>query len=155
MKYVPVWALSKENREACYAVRYAVYVEEKGFEPPNDSGLESDALDEMALHIGIRSLRDAHNTIRGDIVGTVRIIPYGSVGEISRFCILAEHRCPGAVQQLIDALRFASEGWHLTHWVALMEPRLFRLLSKYGVQFTPIGPLLDYRGKRQFGIYEL
>jgi N-acyl amino acid synthase of PEP-CTERM/exosortase system len=36
-----------------------------------------------------------------------------------------------------------------THWYALIEPSLFRLLGFLGINFTSIGPLTDYHGKRQ------
>jgi N-acyl amino acid synthase of PEP-CTERM/exosortase system len=32
---------------------------------------------------------------------------------------------------------------------AVMEPSLLRLLSHFGIRFTPIGALLDYHGLRQ------
>jgi N-acyl amino acid synthase of PEP-CTERM/exosortase system len=37
----------------------------------------------------------------------------------------------------------------LTHWCAVMEPPLLRILSAAGVHFEPIGPLVDYHGLRQ------
>lgn len=37
----------------------------------------------------------------------------------------------------------------ITHWYALMEPSLIRLLARIGMVFTPVGPLVDYFGKRQ------
>lgn len=147
MKYTPCFVSSDEDRIACYRVRYKVYVDEKGFEPPNESMLESDGFDEGALHIGIR--------YEGLIVGTVRIIFHGSIGEISRFCILPEHRCPESIRALIDALLFASTEKGLICWVAFMEPALFRLLVQYGVYFCPVGPIVEHRGWRQFGVYEL
>lgn len=40
----------------------------------------------------------------------------------------------------------------ITHWYAVMEPALLRLLARIGIHFRPIGPLVDYHGKRQPGI---
>jgi N-acyl amino acid synthase of PEP-CTERM/exosortase system len=37
----------------------------------------------------------------------------------------------------------------ITHWVAVMEPSLLRLLARFGIKFTPIGGLLEYHGMRQ------
>jgi N-acyl amino acid synthase of PEP-CTERM/exosortase system len=34
-------------------------------------------------------------------------------------------------------------------WYAVMEPTLLRLLSRFGIYFTPIGPMVDYHGLRQ------
>ena len=37
----------------------------------------------------------------------------------------------------------------LTHWCAVMEPTLLRLLRMTGMPFNPIGPLVDYGGHGQ------
>ncbi len=37
----------------------------------------------------------------------------------------------------------------ITDLFAVMEPSLLRLLSRHGIYFRPIGPLVDYHGKRQ------
>jgi N-acyl amino acid synthase of PEP-CTERM/exosortase system len=43
----------------------------------------------------------------------------------------------------------------LTHWYAVMETALIRFLSQIGIYFTPIGPIVDYHGKRQPCIIEV
>ena len=50
---------------------------------------------------------------------------------------------------LIAMLFVASAHHQITHWYAVMEPSLSRLLSRSGIEFTPIGPIVDYHGKRQ------
>ena len=37
----------------------------------------------------------------------------------------------------------------ITHWCAVMEPALLRLLRRFSVRFDLAGSLIDYRGKRQ------
>ena len=37
----------------------------------------------------------------------------------------------------------------LTHWLAVMEPTLLRFLTRFGIHFQPLGPLVDYHGMRQ------
>lgn len=37
----------------------------------------------------------------------------------------------------------------VTHWYASMEPALLRLLRQLGIEFIPIGPLVNYHGLRQ------
>jgi N-acyl amino acid synthase of PEP-CTERM/exosortase system len=37
----------------------------------------------------------------------------------------------------------------LTHWAAVMEPKLLRMLAVMGIHFTPVGPLVDHHGLRQ------
>lgn len=38
---------------------------------------------------------------------------------------------------------------NITHWYAVMEPSLHRLLNRSGIEFHKIGPLMDFHGKRQ------
>ena len=38
---------------------------------------------------------------------------------------------------------------NITHWLAVMEPTLLRFLTRFGIYFQPVGPLVDYHGKRQ------
>jgi N-acyl amino acid synthase of PEP-CTERM/exosortase system len=37
----------------------------------------------------------------------------------------------------------------VSFWCAAMEPTLMRLLSRFGIRFSPIGPVTDYYGMRQ------
>jgi N-acyl amino acid synthase of PEP-CTERM/exosortase system len=43
----------------------------------------------------------------------------------------------------------------LTHCYAVMEAALIRFLAHIGINFTPIGPAVDYHGKRQPCIIEV
>ncbi len=38
---------------------------------------------------------------------------------------------------------------NVQYWYAAMEPSLIRLLSRFGIHFHLLGPLIDYLGKRQ------
>ncbi len=37
----------------------------------------------------------------------------------------------------------------VTHWMAVMEPALLRLLKRFGVEFDHVGPVLEYHGRRR------
>lgn len=50
---------------------------------------------------------------------------------------------------LIESLVRMSVQHHVSYWCAVMEPTLLRLLSRLGIYFDPIGPLVDYHGRRQ------
>src|SRR5579875_1143553 len=50
---------------------------------------------------------------------------------------------------LIHAILATCAEQGITHLVAVMEPALLRLLSRFGILFAPIGPLVDYHGMRQ------
>jgi N-acyl amino acid synthase of PEP-CTERM/exosortase system len=103
-------------------------------------------------------------------------IPRDSLAEISRFSISKElkRQCSRKpVISLVDAEReredkvadtqmmphitlglFAgivrmSAQNNITHWLSVMEPTLFRFLSRYGIYFQKIGSVVDYHGRRQ------
>ena len=37
----------------------------------------------------------------------------------------------------------------ITHWVAEMEPALIRMLARLGMHWNPLGPIIEFHGKRQ------
>lgn len=37
----------------------------------------------------------------------------------------------------------------ITHWLAVMEPTLLRLLKRYGISFEHVGPVVEYHGRRK------
>jgi len=101
-------------------------------------------------------------------------IPRESLAEISRFCISKESRrvCSEKLASVSDCAEdlqvesykrllphltlglFAgivrmSAQHNITHWLAVMEPTLLRFLTRFGIHFHKIGPLIDYHGKRQ------
>ena len=70
----------------------------------------------------------------------------------TRLCELpggALHRRPMETFGLLLALIRLSAANDITHCLAVMEPSLLRMLSRFGVHFHPIGPVLNYHGRRQ------
>lgn len=45
-------------------------------------------------------------------------------------------------------VRMSAEN-NITHWLVVMEPSLIRLLERFSIHFNPIGPIVDFHGKRQ------
>jgi N-acyl amino acid synthase of PEP-CTERM/exosortase system len=108
---------------------------------------------------------------------TLADIPLETTAEVSRFCIeksfrhlLYEHANYGTHQDpaepgppagdvrrivpsitlgLVQWLVAASHARGITHWLAVMEPQLIRLLARLGIHFDPIGALVNYHGWRQ------
>lgn len=110
------------------------------------------------------------------------LFPVRRMGEISRFCVTKEFRrriedlalqlkyfpansemnadewrrvIPNMTLGLIEWLVRFSVREGLTHWCAVMEPKLLRLLGRLGIYFEPIGGLVDYHGRRQPCFVEL
>ena len=93
--------------------------------------------------------------------------PVATTAEVSRFAISNQFRrrssdaggperrgnlpCLGLVQELVRQ----SVALGLTHWAAVMEPKLLRMLALMGIYFTPVGPLVDHHGLRQPSYCEL
>ena len=94
--------------------------------------------------------------------------PLATTAEVSRFAISNEfrRRCSqdfsraGKAREretcsvlpclgLLQALMRQSMALGLTHWAAVMEPKLLRMLAAMGIHFTPVGPLVSHHGMRQ------
>jgi N-acyl amino acid synthase of PEP-CTERM/exosortase system len=101
-----------------------------------------------------------------------RTLPRARTAEISRFAISKDFRrraedvsgpagipgsspidarrvIPHIALGLMKAVVWMSHQHQATHLCAVMEPALLRLLGRFGMSFTPLGPLVDYHGKRQ------
>lgn len=159
-------------------LRYRVYCEERGYEP-GQGGIEQDEFDVNAHHVLVRS------RVTGEVFGTVRVVlsksedtlgfpmqrvcedyvlaplPQIATAEISRFA-LTRHRggiSPAAAALmrlfLIQGLIRLSGELGLTHWCAIMERTLLRLLRSTSIYFLPVGPAIEYHGLRQPAIYTL
>ena len=94
-------------------------------------------------------------------------LPLRSTAEVSRFSISRQFRrmadtANGPEQPtfvsnsgplirlgLIQGLVRMSAQHGITHWCALMERTLLRMLSAMAIRFRPIGPLVEFRGLRQ------
>jgi N-acyl amino acid synthase of PEP-CTERM/exosortase system len=50
---------------------------------------------------------------------------------------------------LMNAIVKMSWNCGITHWCAVMEPALLRLIGRLGIAFNPIGPLVAHHGLRQ------
>ncbi len=161
-----------ELRDKVYRLRYQVYCLERQYEPGED-GRECDEYDSKARHILLihRSTGESIGTVRvvvpqrrGDL-GTLPMarvagmqplqwLPPATTGEVSRFAISKRRRMScnaGAMVRLglMKGLFRVSVEMGLTHWCAIMEPTLKRLLSFNGIHFQSIGPLVDFHGFRQ------
>lgn len=168
--FLVVVADSPDLRQAAYQLRYQVYCVEREFEQGSNNE-EVDDFDDRARHVLLIHRQS------GDVVGTVRVIPsQGSwtslpmqhackpsllknlpiftTGEISRFAISKQRRMSlGATAMarlgLMRGIVAVSDELGLTHWCAIMEPFLLRLLQMNAIYFSPLGPLVDYHGLRQ------
>jgi N-acyl-L-homoserine lactone synthetase len=161
-----------ELRREAFRLRHQVYCVERGYEPAI-GGEEIDGFDAFAAHVLLR-----HND-SGEVVGTVRVVganprkldrsfpmqaaidptllaglPLMTTGEVSRFALSKQRRtdCKAAGLMRLALLRgvlMVSREMGLTHWCAVMERSLLRLLAGSGIHFHAVGPLVEFHGPRQ------
>jgi N-acyl amino acid synthase of PEP-CTERM/exosortase system len=72
----------------------------------------------------------------------------GAEGE-SALTSQAERRTSLPCLGLVQILLRQSIELGITHWSAVMEPQLLRMLAAMGIRFQPIGPLVSHHGLRQ------
>lgn len=92
-------ATTEADRQACYALRFEVFVDEQGVTPET----EIDAEDATATHLLLR--RD------GVALGTLRILYDGADARIGRVCVRKSARGSGLGAELMRAaLRVIADG---------------------------------------------
>ena len=170
--YIEVVSNSRSLREV-FHLRYQVYCVERRFESGQD-GLETDAFDAMSRHILLRrrptgqaigTVRLVVPRLKGPGAALpmeqvaspprLRALPRSRIAEVSRFALSKELRAAGASSgslarlALIRGIVQVSGCMKLTHWCALMEPKLLRLLSASAIHFVPMAGLVEHHGLRQ------
>lgn len=156
-----------------FRVRHQVYCVERGYEV-SENGLETDGFDDASRHVLLRhrATQEVVGTVRVVMPDTtapfasfpmqvvcdtpvLQGLPLRSTGEISRFSLSKDRKASagtaavfmrlGLMQGIVRVSRDAG----LTHWCAVMERSLLRLLQSTGIHFRPVGPLVEHHGIRQ------
>jgi N-acyl amino acid synthase of PEP-CTERM/exosortase system len=94
-----------------------------------------------------------------------RKLPLHSAAEVSRFSISRQFRRLGESNDegagfisisgplmrlgLFQCMVRMSFEYGITHWCAMMEPTLLRMLAAMAIRFRPVGPLVEFHGLRQ------
>jgi N-acyl-L-homoserine lactone synthetase len=162
-----------------FMLRYQVYCVERTF-LTGQNGIEYDEYDEFASHAVVRWRHSGAvvGTVRlvlpkvpagGDDYpiqhlcdpALLRGLPLATCGEVSRFALAKQIRSSSPSSSSLlrlalikGAVRLSAEAGH-THWLAVMEPTLLRLLRATGIHFESLGPLVEYHGPRQPAVAEL
>src|SRR3569833_1473093 len=171
-------AVPQEQLHSALQLRYQVYCVETGFEnsEQHPDGLERDDFDARATH-SLLIHRDSGmmaGTVRlvlpdkDDYDALIPIEKHCSCKEFKRRMaephtlwgqpdalseedrLMAQRRLiPHITVGLFAAIVRMSAEHHIRYWYAVMEPSLLRLLTCFGIHFSPIGPAVDYHGIRQ------
>ncbi len=168
-------ARTPEQVREAFRLRHQVYCLERGFEATTPAGIEQDEFDRQAHHViasdrrtgqivgTVRLLlptpgvpgRDSMPIRRLCAPSLLRDLPYATTAEVSRFAISKERRdtmsgCAGLLRLgLVQGGVRLSRDLGLTHWCAVMERSLLRLMRSTAIRFNPIGPMVEYHGLRQ------
>jgi N-acyl amino acid synthase of PEP-CTERM/exosortase system len=93
-----------------------------------------------------------------------RKLPLHSAAEVSRYSVSRQFRREetnedgaGFISVSGPLMRLAlfqcmvrmSFEYGITHWCAMMEPTLLRMLAAMAIRFRPVGPLVEFHGLRQ------
>ncbi len=170
-------ANTPETLEIHYRIRFEVYCLERGFEPYDrfEQGMESDHYDKVAAHFIARSKRTgewlgACRIVAGKIEDLpvshhVRIddIPQnpGWLGEVSRLCVVksrareAGHHESSVMLSLLSAARAWSLRHDLGELVLLTTESVSRLLARFKILLTRIGPSCLLNGRRSPFLFNL
>jgi N-acyl-L-homoserine lactone synthetase len=172
-------ARTTEQVTEAMQLRYRVYCDERGYEP-GQNGIEQDEYDPNAQHVLVRSrvTGEVYGTVRvvlskqnqGGLGFPMQRVcedyvlgplPACATGEISRFALTRDRAgiSPAAAAlmrlYLIQGVVQISGELKLTHWCAIMERTLLRLLRSTSIYFVPVGPAIEYHGTRQPAIWTL
>lgn len=156
-----------------HSLRYQVYCLERGYKPGRD-GLEVDAYDAHSEHVVLQQA--ACGTVIGtarlilpcaskphssfpiqDICTRERfaILPFHRTAEVSRFAVSKERRGLSTAATSLSRLALVrglvqlSYEQGVTHWCAVMERTLLRLLRASAIHFQDMGPAVEFYGLRQ------
>lgn len=166
-------ATSDAQIQEAQRLRYKVYCEERGFEP-GENGLEQDTFDRLSRHVLVRSrlTGEVLGTVRV-VLGcaadgaasfpmnrvceqyVLAPLPAIATGEISRFALTRDRPGVSAAASalmrifLMRGIVTVSGEHNLTHWCAIMERSLLRLLRATAIHFEHVGPAVEYHGTRQ------
>lgn len=156
-------------------LRHQVYRLERGIAPQRQGEtLECDEYDLRSRHVVLRHRMTGEVVGTARVVAPpvdcsrhslpmlhhcsadiLRNLPVHSTGEISRFALSKQRRTLGAAWDpllrlgLMQGILRASIELGLTHWCALMEPTLLRLLRAGGIRFIALGEMVECFGLRQ------
>lgn len=162
-------------------LRYQVFCNERNiFADRHESAVEADEFDLNSRHILIRNRHSGEvvGTVRlvlnspGKRSNSLPMqrycnpmvfdnLPMHSTAEISRFALSKQRRSPNHPSDsllrlgLMQGILRLSSDLKLTHWCAVMERSLLRLLQGAGVHFAPVGPMIELYGLRQPSIAEI
>lgn len=167
------------NLQEVFRLRHQVYCVERQYES-SATGFETDEFDDISRHVLLRSRAtgEVMGTVRlvlptfatgewhfpmqrASRTSLRPHAPIRSTAEVSRFALSKARRDMSRASLALlrlglvrGAVQLSNE-LGLTHWCAIMEPTLLRLMQTTSIYFRPIGPAVEYHGLRQPAVAEI
>src|SRR3974377_545807 len=176
--FAVVRATTPELLRMAYRLRYQVYCVENPFENPEEQidQCETDKYDDdrsvhtLLVHRRTGEVAGASRVIlphKSDPLPIATLLhgadlrgfaefPIARTAEISRFAIskqfrrrCGEGRMPFITLGLMKGVFDICRDHEISHLAVVMEPPLIRILRRFGLDFMPIGGLVEHHGLRQ------
>lgn len=122
-----------EDRAACYALRYQVFVQEQGYSAEG----EVDAMDRVSLHLLAQE--------DGTPVATARVYLDGDTAKIGRVCVIEARRGIGLGADLIKACVALAQEQGAARAVLGAQAHAIGFYGK--LEFGPFGDIYDDEGE--------
>ena len=175
--FAVVRATTPELLRKAYRLRYQVYCVENPFENPDEQidQCETDKYDDRSVHTLLVHRRTGEvagasrvilphksaplpiaTLLHGADHHRFADFPIARTAEISRFAIskqfrrrCGEGRMPFITLGLMKGVFDICRDHEISHLAVVMEPPLIRILRRFGLDFMPIGGLVEHHGLRQ------
>ena len=178
-----ILADTERTKEIYYNLRYRVYCLERQFENPNayPDKKECDRYDSGSAQFLVRSI-ETREWLAGMrlVVAPLKSLPMtqvcelsedqlpvltnAGIAEVSRLCALPPRgklsfgpaSCtPWLTMGLIRAARSYAQEHDINYFCFFIADSLARILKRMGIEFTPVGPVSNFRGKRRPYIHDV
>lgn len=189
-------ALTSAERELVYRIRHDVYCKDLGWEPIRPDGMETDAADAHSVHCLLRKqgsnepvgctrlilakqdgelpFEESCRTTLDRTIVDPRILPRGTIGEVSRLAVVSAYRqrkgeqnapmtsmsetnfgederlprFPFIPVSLYLAAAAVARRLQVEHVFVLTEPRLASHFTRIGFDIRCVGSAIEHRGSR-------
>ena len=128
--------------------------------------LSNEAIGTVRLILPGQERLPIHSMLWRQNINPIFHFPDDKCAEVSRFALSRQflrqiREAPSCVESrpssysglprlgLVQVLLQITVDQGVTHWAAMMQPSLLRMLAAMGIHFKPIGPLVAYHGMRQ------
>ena len=143
MAFAVTIATTPADRQACYALRRAVFVAEQGV--PLELEIESDEQEDHCTHLLVRDDDRDDDRGRGAVVATARLkVLDGGEAKAQRVAVVASARGKGAGAAVMHALH--DEAWRRGCTRVVLSAQVTAIPFYERLGYVAVGPVYDDAG---------